>query len=231
MAATVQDFVDRLILEGRIVVLGGLAVIAHGFNRPTKDADIWFEPSESPEAWAEKLKRTISQFPATSVHILPYWQEVDLSRLGEAVAESRMVRILGLEKPLDIFREANGLDIADFNPVVARSVHNRDGTYLPDPLDLFLSKTDTDREKDLQDMWHLEALVRRSYQQRLPTATLAEATELLSRYSSWQVLRFALANPDPAVQALAHQQLQEFADDGDPFSLAILEGRPIPGEQ
>ena len=51
---------------------------------------------------------------------------------------------------------------------------------------------------------------------------------MLKRYSEWQVLRAALANPAPVVRELAMQHLREFAEAGDPFSLAILEGREIP---
>jgi hypothetical protein len=39
-----------------------------------------------------------------------------------------------------------------------------------------------------------------------------------------------LIHSDPAVRDLARRHLEEFAEAGDPFSQAILEGRPIPGE-
>ena len=41
MATPVQQFIDRLTPEARVLVIGGLAVIAHGYDRHTKDADIW----------------------------------------------------------------------------------------------------------------------------------------------------------------------------------------------
>ncbi|MEM6910276.1 MAG: hypothetical protein AAF555_01725 [Verrucomicrobiota bacterium] len=86
----------------------------------------------------------------------------------------------------------------------------------------------TGREKDQQDLFYLEDLTRRDYSIRLPKSTLAEAEELLDRFSDWKVLRSALSNPRPEVQTLARTQLQEFAEAGDPFSKAILEGRKIP---
>lgn len=43
MAIPVETFIDRLTATHRVVVLGGLAVIAHGYSRHTKDADIWLE--------------------------------------------------------------------------------------------------------------------------------------------------------------------------------------------
>jgi hypothetical protein len=51
---------------------------------------------------------------------------------------------------------------------------------------------------------------------------------MLARYSEWQVLQSALENPSPEVRELAMSHLREFAAAGDPFSLAILEGREIP---
>jgi len=51
---------------------------------------------------------------------------------------------------------------------------------------------------------------------------------MLARYSEWQVLQAALENPSPEVRDLAMSHLREFAAAGDPFSLAILEGRQIP---
>jgi hypothetical protein len=43
MAITAQQFIDRLTENHRVVLIGGLAVIGHGYNRPTRDVDIWLE--------------------------------------------------------------------------------------------------------------------------------------------------------------------------------------------
>jgi hypothetical protein len=40
MAIQVQRFVEHLAESHRVAMLGGLAVIAHGLSRHTKDADI-----------------------------------------------------------------------------------------------------------------------------------------------------------------------------------------------
>lgn len=41
-----------------VIVIGGLAVIAHGCTPPTKDADIWLDSMETPaESFAEILSR------------------------------------------------------------------------------------------------------------------------------------------------------------------------------
>lgn len=53
MAIPVQTFIDRLTESHRVVVLGGLAVIVHGYSRHTHVADVWLDPMESPEVWCE----------------------------------------------------------------------------------------------------------------------------------------------------------------------------------
>ena len=63
MAIPVQTFIDRLTESHRVVVLGGLAVIAHGYSRHTQDADVWLDPMESPEVWAAALENVCKEFP------------------------------------------------------------------------------------------------------------------------------------------------------------------------
>jgi hypothetical protein len=47
MGATAGEFIQELTRDHDVIVIGGLAIIAHGFNRPTKDADVWLDPLES----------------------------------------------------------------------------------------------------------------------------------------------------------------------------------------
>jgi hypothetical protein len=93
---------------------------------------------------------------------------------------------------------------------------------------LIQSKLDTGRAKDLYDIQFLESLVREDYQRRLPVTTFEEAEAMIERFSDWQVLQSALENPLPEVRELAMTHLREFAEAGDPFSKAILEGKPLP---
>ena len=51
MEGTVQELIDRLTVEHRVVIVGGVAVIAHGMSRHTKDADVWLDPMDSAEKW------------------------------------------------------------------------------------------------------------------------------------------------------------------------------------
>jgi hypothetical protein len=47
MEKTVEQFIEQLAIRARVLMIGGLAVIAHGLSRATKDADIWLEPLDN----------------------------------------------------------------------------------------------------------------------------------------------------------------------------------------
>lgn len=223
-----DHFVRLLTRSHRVVVLGGLAVIAHGFSRSTYDGDIWLDPLGTSREWASFLEQTCADFGGLTIHRLPGWIHVSGDDVIDAVDEANMVRVQGLDCPLDIFRKPNEIEITDFDAVCRRAKLRGDGTLLPDPLDLIQSKMDTGRDKDLHDIQHLESVVRADYKKRLPAASLAQAQAMLQRYSEWQVLTAALENPLSEVRELAMTHLREFAAAGDPFSQAILEGRELP---
>ena len=228
MATTVQTFIDHLTRNHRVVILGGVAVIAHGYSRHTQDADIWLDPLSSADEWAEVIASVCRIVEGVTIHRLPGWVEISGAEIASAVEETGMLRILGLDCPLDIFRRPNEFKEVEFNEVALRTSRSGDGTLLPDPLDLIQSKMDTGRDKDFRDIQHLESVVRADYKKRLPAASLAEAQAMLERYSEWQVLTAALENPLAEVRELAMTHLREFAAAGDPFSHAILEGRELP---
>ena len=228
MATTVQTFIDHLTRNHRVVILGGVAVIAHGYSRHTQDADIWLDPLSSADEWAEVIASVCRIVEGVTIHRLPGWVEISGAEIASAVEETGMLRILGLDCPLDIFRRPNEFKEVEFNEVALRTSRSGDGTLLPDPLDLIQSKMDTGRDKDFRDIQHLESVVRTDYKKRLSSASLAEAQAMLERYSEWQVLTAALENPLSEVRELAMTHLREFAAAGDPFSQAILEGRELP---
>ncbi len=228
MDTPTDHFIRQLTQRHRVVVLGGLAVIAHGFSRSTYDGDIWLDPLSDSSRWSEVLEKACLDFGGLTLHRLPGWIPVSGQDLVDAVEETHMIRIQGLDCPLDVFRKPNEIEISEFDSICQRAVLRADGTLLPDPLDLIQSKFDTGRDKDLQDILYLESVVRANYKKRLPIASLEEAAAMLERYSEWQVLVSALENPSSEVRALAMTHLREFAAAGDPFSQAILEGRELP---
>lgn len=228
MAIKADSFIQELASQNRVLVIGGLAVIGHGYSRPTKDADIWLEPMTNAQEWVHLIERHCKKFAGLTTHTLPGWVQESGTQLIEAVEQTGLIRILGLDCPLDIFRQPNEFEIQDFEDVFSEARQLADGTYLPTALDLIQSKQDTNRDKDHQDILFLESILRKDYLAQLPTCDLSTANALLDRYADPEVLKSALSNPDPNIQTLATRYLKEFAEAGDPFSLAILEDRELP---
>jgi len=228
MVATTGEFITALTSRHRVLVIGGLAVIAHGFNRPTMDADVWLEPMDSAQTWAKAIGEACSKIPGLSLHTLPGWLRIDGDQVAAAAEEIGMIRVSGLDCPVDVFRQPNEFSSDAFDEVYARSTPSADGTRLPDPLDLIITKLNTGRTKDLDDSRFLESVIRDRYRSILPSANLEEVTQLFERFVDCDVCCMALENPSPDVRAHAMACLQEMAADGDPFSQAILENREIP---
>jgi hypothetical protein len=228
MGTTTGEFIAALAGQHRVVVIGGLAVIAHGLSRITKDADIWLDPMGSATAWAQKLERLCAGFSDLTLHTLPGWRPVHGSDLAAAAEDVGMVRVLGLDCPLDVFRRPNEFLEDSFDEVFERSSPNSDGTFLPDPLDLIITKLNTGRDKDLDDSRHLETIIRNKYSSILPSATLEEVRQLFDRFLDWEVCRMALGNPSQDVRDYTIERLREMANEGDPFSQALLEDKLIP---
>ncbi len=222
MAATFQQFLARVATRQRVVLIGGLAVIAHGYSRPTKDGDAWLDPLDSPESWAAAVIATMAEFDGLSLWSLAERRPLDPAELSEAVALDGVIRVSGLNADLDLFRKPNVLACEDFDPVWTRAAIWADEVRLIDAIDLILSKENTGREQDHQDIRFLEDRVRREFSARLAVATPADARALFARYTDHVVGEAALANPDPAVQALGREILRELAAQGDWFSREIL---------
>ena len=82
--------------------------------------------------------------------------------------------------------------------------------------------------KSVSDLVELSREIEKKLIEFLPSAEANEAIILLLRSESPTVAIAALENHSDAVKELARQHLKEFAEAGDPFSQAILEGREIP---
>lgn len=147
MGTTTGEFIQELTRNHDVIVIGGLAIIAHGFNRPTMDADVWLDPMESPMSWAETVQAVCDRFPNLTIHTLPGWRKVEGLDVANAAEEVGMVRILGLDCPLDVFRRPNEFPEDSFAEVLSRCSRNNDGTWLPDAIDLAITKDLTNREK------------------------------------------------------------------------------------
>ncbi|MDD5198654.1 MAG: hypothetical protein PHC88_02540, partial [Terrimicrobiaceae bacterium] len=133
-----------------------------------------------------------------------------------------IIRLMGLDQPLDIFRRPNELDIASFDEVWERATPLDDGTRLPDAIDLLVTKQLTGRAKDQMDILFLEQKAEAESLGKLPTATAQEVRALLGRFLTPNLAAAACRHSDPGVRKLALRYLEELAAEGDPFAGDLL---------
>lgn len=219
---TTAGLTKELAARHRVVMLGGLAVISHGHARPTYDADIWLDPDLSPDAWADAALNLTDNHPALRFAAIGSWLDIPRDQLAEVISRDGVVRLMGSNQPLDIFRDPNEIEITSFDEVWERAQPLEDGTRLPDAVDLLLSKQDTGRDKDLQDIAFLEAKAEREYLEKLPHADEVTARHMLDRFLTPKVAEAALSHPTAAVRELGLRFLHELADEGNPFAAEIL---------
>ena len=217
-------FIRELASRHRVILLGGMAVIAHGFSRQTRDFDIWLEPFASPREWAMKLLATTRFFPEARFWSLEQQRRLAEDELDAEIEKSGVLRIQGFALPVDVFRRPNELEPGDFDRVWGASRKMDDKVALPTEIDLYVTKSNTGRDHDWQDQLFLESRVKKLFRERLPVCDAAEARGLLERFLDPEVLAFALENPDCDVRALALTHLREFEAEGDPYSRDILAG-------
>lgn len=215
-------FVASLAKRHRVLLLGGMAVIAHGLSRKTKDVDVWLEPMQSPEVWASSLSGVAGAFPTARFWSLARHRNLSAQELAADAAEFGVVRVAGFDRDIDVFRKPNEFKLEEFEPVWANSKLMEDATHLTNAIDLLVTKANTGREQDWQDQLFLESLVKKRYRERLPVCNEAEARALLERFLDPEVLQFALDNSNAEVRELALRHLREFEAEGDPYSRDIL---------
>ena len=216
------QIIKRLAAEFRVMTLGGVAIIASGLSRNTLDADIWVEPMGSADRWAKGVARFLYEAGTAEAVAIGSWDKIARDELAVVIERDGVIRINGLERPLDVFREPNQLEMSDFDEIWQRAQPMDDGTRLPDPIDLLVSKQETGREKDQADIIFLEGKIQEDYLARLPRASRDEAMQMLGRFLTPRVAEAALAHSEQAVRDLGRRFLRELAGEGDPFAAEIL---------
>lgn len=221
--ATADELIGLLAGRFRVVTLGGVAVISHGLNRNTYDADIWLDPAGTIADWVSRVGPVIFSYPSSRPVRIGSWRPFDEADFAEVIENDKVIRVLGLDRPLDIFRDPNELDVSEFDDVWNRAVALEDGTRVPDVIDLLVTKQATGRDKDLQDIAFLEAKAEREYLAKLPTASAEAAATMLARFLTPKVAEAGLHHPEESVRQLSLGYLKELAEEGDPFARDILD--------
>ena len=219
---TADKLLNQLSQQGRVLLLGGLAVIAHGLSRATRDIDVWLEPFSTPDEWSGVVKKVLTVFPAAQPYDLRERRTADLDDVVRIISRDGVLRISGLDRPLDIFRTPHNLESAEFDLVWNRASITMDRVRVPDEIDLLVTKEETSRSQDIADISFLEDKIRKRLCRTLVVCSRDEANEVFARYSDHATCRAALENPDPQVRDMAIRTLRTFARDGDPFAEQIL---------
>ena len=71
MGTPTDRFLSQITSSKRVMILGGLAVIAHGLSRSTDDAVAWLEPMSDPDEWCRFLEAECVAFGGLTIHRLP----------------------------------------------------------------------------------------------------------------------------------------------------------------
>lgn len=224
MATSADQFVELLARRTRVLMLGGLAMIAHGLARTTKDIDIWVNPEENESIWATVIADALADVPEARVCDLSKRTTVDVSLVEEVVARDGVIRIVGLDRPVDIFRVPYNMESGDFDHIWKRATMELHNVRIPEEIDLLLTKTGTTRSQDIADVSFLEDRIRKRYEQILPSCDYEKAADVLGRYADHYICKLAMKSPDIRVRNLALNILKQFAADGDPYAREIING-------
>jgi hypothetical protein len=222
------DALEFLAGKRRTVLLGGAAVILHGLSRYTKDFDVWQDPLPDAKTWArgvEELLKLQSNMGAERIGMLVSgtWTPIDASEIPTVGTDDGMVRLAGLDRPIDVFYRPNELEVSDFEAVWQRSTLSDRGLRLMDKIDLLVTKQNTTRITDVTDIKFLEDKIESEYRSRLVNCSEQEAREMFERFATPEIAAYAIRqNPDQKVRDLAWGILEELRAQGNPFAEELV---------
>jgi hypothetical protein len=225
MEVRILSFIRKLAGRNRVLLLGGHAMIFHGLDRPTVDSDIWLDPGNDLSGWCDLLEALLREYPDGYFWDLAGRRRCERAEVPEVVEQFGVIRVGGLEEPLDVFRRPNNFGEALFDEAwsLAAPLPQEEVRVLS-TIDLVASKADSERQKDMLDIAFLEGKIRADFAAILRACSPETARDLFARYADHETCRAALANPDPTVRSLAIETLRELAADENPFAREMLAG-------
>lgn len=136
------DFLDllRFLNEESVdhIVIGGYAVIYHGYPRTTKDIDIWISPADDSQAG---LKRALRKFGFSAE-----------SLTSPVFAEAPIVRFGAEPFQIDLFSKVTGLGFEESRKHAVEVVVDGVPTRVLSLADLCQAKQASGRNHDLADL-------------------------------------------------------------------------------
>jgi hypothetical protein len=222
-----EAFLQELAQRSRVIVIGGIAVVLHGFQRVTADADIWLEPGPNTSDWAKRLSQPLARYqlsPAKPRGTAASFETVPMADIEGTVEHGRFIRVLGLDRPVDVFRTPNNFETEDFDAVWKHSSELSGGLRLMDEVDLIVTKMNTGRAHDEADMRFLQNKTEQAYRQRLQSCSAEEGAEMLERLPLATLAAFATREAqDETVRLMGRNLLNELCRDGDAYAKELLE--------
>jgi hypothetical protein len=196
-------------------------------SRHTKDIDIWLDPLDNEQLWADALQQLLEADDLTASRVANeagLFTPIPLDAIGETVAKDRFIRILGADRPIDVFRIPNHLAVDDFEEVWERSKELPDGTRLIDEIALVVTKMETGRPHDEADIRFLQAKIEKAYKELLRTCSPNEAAELFERFPTPDIAAFAATEAaDRGVRAQGLDLLNNLSVAGNPYAIQLRE--------
>lgn len=218
---------QELASQIRTLVLGGTAVILHGLNRATKDLDLWLDPNPGEKSWAAPIEKILVNHPEIYAMYLDdgtgKWEPAEKDRIALCAVKGRVLRLMGSDRPIDIFYIPNELEKEEFDKIWERAIPLKDGSRLLDEIDLIISKQLTGRPHDTADINFLQSKIEERLCAELPVQSYEYAASQFQRFRSAKTAYSATQSQTLSVQKLGLDILQELAKSGDPFAAEYLE--------
>jgi hypothetical protein len=223
---TAQEAVAFLASKRRTVLLGGMAVILHGLSRNTKDYDIWLDPLPDVQSWAAPIQQLLSRessLQACRISAFVGWKPIIVGDVPVVGTEDRLIRIVGVDRPIDVFYVPNELEAVDFEGVWERGTSLEHGLRLIEAIDLIVTKQLTDRPQDEADIRFLTSKIETQYRERLKTCSEVEAISMLDRFATPEIAAIAVReSKEDSIRALGWRILHEMRENGDPFAAEFI---------
>jgi hypothetical protein len=141
----------------------------------------------------------------------------------ECAERDAVIRIHGLDRPVDVFRIPNNLNVADFDACWEHASISLGAVRVMDEVDLLVTKESTAREQDAADIAFLENRIRNRLIPLMRDCDANTASALFARYADHEVCKAALENRDREVRDQATAMLRELSLAGDVVASGILD--------
>jgi|GEM_PF-6262074 len=176
---------------------------------------------EHVDAWARSIRAfvenglTVSRVSGET----GAFTRIESEEIAQVVTEDRVIRLLGADRPIDIFRSPRNLDISDFDRAWERGIWVAEKLKMLDAIDLVVTKMDTGRGHDEADIRFLETKIEADYRAQLDIYSLEDVRLFFQRFVTPEIAAFTAKNAcDAGIRAFAEDTLNDMRSAGDPYA-------------